>query len=150
MSENSQSLRKRSSLKTNNSLFPQEVDKKKSKRMSVNWNVDLKNLNYQEMKISFNVNNESVKKTSTFGKEKFIETRKKSIKNEFTKVKEMLKDYDLYEDLEADRDITLQNTKMNYEVGKLSTDSNEKSVENDNFMLKTMLINFSITNFVKI
>ena len=46
MSENSQSLRKRSSLKTNNSLFPQEVDKKKSKRMSVNWNVDLKNLNY--------------------------------------------------------------------------------------------------------
>lgn len=132
MSENSQSLRKRSSLKTNNSLFPQEVDKKKSKRMSVNWNVDLKNLNYQEMKISFNVNNESVKKTSTFGKEKFIETRKKSIKNEFTKVKEMLKDYDLYEDLEADRDITLQNTKMNYEVGKLSTDSNEKSVENDN------------------
>ena len=132
MSENSQSLRKRSSLKTNNSLFPQEVDKKKSKRMSVNWNVDLKNLNYQEMKISFNVNNESVKKTSTFGKEKFIETRKKSIKNEFTKVKEMLKDYDLYEDLEADRDITLQNTKMNYEAGKLSTDSNEKSVENDN------------------
>lgn len=132
MSENSQSLRKRSSLKTNNSLFPQEVDKKKSKRMSVNWNVDLKNLNYQEMKISFNVSNESVKKTSTFGKEKFIETRKKSIKNEFTKVKEMLKDYDLYEDLEADRDITLQNTKMNYEVGKLSTDSNEKSVENDN------------------
>ena len=132
MSENSQSLRKRSSLKTKNSLFPQEVDKKKSKRMSVNWNVDLKNLNYQEMKISFNVNNESVKKTSTFGKEKFIETRKKSIKNEFTKVKEMLKDYDLYEDLEADRDITLQNTKMNYEVGKLSTDSNEKSVENDN------------------
>ena len=132
MSENSQSLRKRSSLKTNNSLFNQEVDKKKSKRMSVNWNVDLKNLNYQEMKISFNVNNESVKKTSTFGKEKFIETRKKSIKNEFTKVKEMLKDYDLYEDLEADRDITLQNTKMNYEVGKLSTDSNEKSVENDN------------------
>ena len=132
MSENSQSLRKRSSLKTNNSLFPQEVDKKKSKRMSVNWNADLKNLNYQEMKISFNVSNESVKKTSTFGKEKFIETRKKSIKNEFTKVKEMLKDYDLYEDLEADRDITLQNTKMNYEVGKLSTDSNEKSVENDN------------------
>ena len=132
MSENSQSLRKRSSLKTNNSLFNQEVDKKKSKRMSVNWNVDLKNLNYQEMKISFNVSNESVKKTSTFGKEKFIETRKKSIKNEFTKVKEMLKDYDLYEDLEADRDITLQNTKMNYEVGKLSTDSNEKSVENDN------------------
>ena len=132
MSENSQSLRKRSSLKTNNSLFPQEVDKKKSKRMSVNWNVDLKNLNYQEMKISFNVSNESVKNTSTFGKEKFIETRKKSIKNEFTKVKEMLKDYDLYEDLEADRDITLQNTKMNYEVGKLSTDSNEKSVENDN------------------
>lgn len=57
---------------------------------------------------------------------------KKSIKNEFTKVKEMLKDYDLYEDLEADRDITLQNTKMNYEAGKLSTDSNEKSVENDN------------------
>ena len=132
MSENSQSLRKRSSLKTNNSLFPQEVDKKKSKRMSVNWNADLKNFNYQEMKISFNVSNERVKKTSTFGKEKFIETRKKSIKNEFTKVKEMLKDYDLYEDLEADRDITLQNTKMNYEVGKLSTDSNEKSVENDN------------------
>ena len=128
MSENTQSLRKRSSLKSNNSIFPQDVEKKKSKRMSVNWNLDLKNLNYQEMKISFN---DGVKKTSTFGKEKFKETRKKSIKNEFTKVKEMLKDYNLYDDLEEDSDLTLKNTKMNYEVGKLSTDSNEKS-ENDN------------------
>ena len=130
MSENTQSLRKRSSLKSNNSIFPQDVEKKKSKRMSVNWNLDLKNLNYQEMKISFNVGS-GVKKTSTFGKEKFKETRKKSIKNEFTKVKEMLKDYNLYDDLEEDSDLTLKNTKMNYEVGKLSTDSNEKS-ENDN------------------
>ena len=122
---------KHSSLKMNNSLFDEEPNKKKSKRLSVNWNVDLKNVNYQEMKISFDVDS-SVKKTSSFGKEKFKESRKQSVKNEFTKVKEMLKDYDLYEDLEADRDITLQNTKMNYEVGKLSTDSNEKSVENDN------------------
>ena len=132
MSENTQSLRKRSSLKTSNSIFPQDVEKKKSKRMSVNWNIDLKNLNYQEMKISFNVgSNDGVKKTSTFWKEKFNETRKKSIKNEFTKVKEMLKDYNLYDDLEEDSDLTLQNTKMNYEAGKLSTDSNEKS-ENEN------------------
>ena len=119
MSENTQSLRKRSSLKSNNSIFPQDVEKKKSKRMSVNWNLDLKNLNYQEMKISFNVgSNDGVKKTSTFGKEKFKETRKKSIKNEFTKVKEMLKDYNLYDALEEDSDLTLKNTKMNYEVGK--------------------------------
>ena len=132
MSENTQSLRKRSSLKTSNSIFPQDVEKKKSKRMSVNWNIDLKNLNYQEMKISFNVgSNDGVKKTSTFGKEKFNETRKQSVKNEFTKVKEMLKDYNLYDDLEEDSDLTLKNTKMNYEAGKLSTDSNEKS-ENEN------------------
>ena len=121
---------KHSSLKMNNSLFDEELNKKKSKRLSVNWNVDLKNVNYQEMKISFDVDS-GVKKTSSFGKEKFKESRKQSVKNEFTKVKEMLKDYNLYDDLEEDSDLTLKNTKMNYEVGKLSTDSNEKS-ENDN------------------
>ena len=121
---------KHSSLKMNNSLFDEELNKKKSKRLSVNWNVDLKNINYQEMKISFDVDS-GVKKTSSFGKEKFKESRKQSVKNEFTKVKEMLKDYNLYDDLEEDSDLTLKNTKMNYEVGKLSTDSNEKS-ENDN------------------
>ena len=122
---------KHSSLKMNNSLFDEELNKKKSKRLSVNWNVDLKNVNYQEMKISFDVDS-SVKKTSSFGKEKFKESRKQSVKNEFTKVKEMLKDYNLYDDLEEDKAETLKNTKMNYKVGKLSTDSNEKVSDSDN------------------
>ena len=122
---------KHSSLKMNNSLFDEEPNKKKSKRLSVNWNVDLKNVNYQEMKISFDVDS-GVKKTSSFGKEKFKESRKQSVKNEFTKVKEMLKDYNLYDDLDEDKDETLKNTKMNYEVGKLSTDSNEKVSDSDN------------------
>ena len=122
---------KHSSLKMNNSLFDEEPNKKKSKRLSVNWNVDLKNVNYQEMKISFDVDS-SVKKTSSFGKEKFKESRKQSVKNEFTKVKEMLKDYNLYDDLEEDKAETLKNTKMNYKVGKLSTDSNEKVSDSDN------------------
>ena len=122
---------KHSSLKMNNSLFDEEPNKKKSKRLSVNWNVDLKNVNYQEMKISFDVDS-GVKKTSSFGKEKFKESRKQSVKNEFTKVKEMLKDYNLYDDLEADKAETLKNTKMNYKVGKLSTDSNEKVSDSDN------------------
>ena len=76
---------KHSSLKMNNSLFDEEPNKKKSKRLSVNWNVDLKNVNYQEMKISFEFDS-GVKKTSSFGKEKFKESRKQSVKNEFTKV----------------------------------------------------------------
>ena len=80
----------------------EKTNKKKSKRLSVNWNVDLKNVNYQEMKISFDVDS-GVKKTSSFGKEKFKESRKQSVKNEFTKVKEMLKDYNLYDDLEEDK-----------------------------------------------
>ena len=122
---------KHSSLKMNNSLFDEELNKKKSKRLSVNWNVDLKNINYQEMKISFDVDS-GVKKTSSFGKEKFKESRKQSVKNEFTKVKEMLKDYNLYDDLEEDKAETLKNTKMNYKVGKLSTDSNEKVSDSDN------------------
>ena len=122
---------KHSSLKMNNSLFDEEPNKKKSKRLSVNWNVDLKNVNYQEMKISFDVDS-GVKKTSSFGKEKFKESRKQSVKNEFTKVKEMLKDYNLYDDLEEDKAETLKNTKMNYKVGKLSTDSNEKVSDSDN------------------
>ena len=122
---------KHSSLKMNNSLFDEELNKKKSKRLSVNWNVDLKNVNYQEMKISFDVDS-SVKKTSSFGKEKFKESRKQSVKNELTKVKEMLKDYNLYDDLEEDKAETLKNTKMNYKVGKLSTDSNEKVSDSDN------------------
>ena len=122
---------KHSSLKMNNSLFDEEPNKKKSKRLSVNWNVDLKNVNYQEMKISFDVDS-GVKKTSSFGKEKFKESRKQSVKNEFTKVKEMLKDYNLYDDLEEEKAETLKNTKMNYKVGKLSTDSNEKVSDSDN------------------
>ena len=122
---------KHSSLKMNNSLFDEELNKKKSKRLSVNWNVDLKNVNYQEMKISFEFDS-GVKKTSSFGKEKFKESRKQSVKNEFTKVKEMLKDYNLYDDLEEDKAETLKNTKMNYKVGKLSTDSNEKVSDSDN------------------
>ena len=122
---------KHSSLKMNNSLFDEELNKKKSKRLSVNWNGDLKNVNYQEMKISFDVES-GVKKTSSFGKEKFKESRKQSVKNEFTKVKEMLKDYNLYDDLEEDKAETLKNTKMNYKVGKLSTDSNEKVSDSDN------------------
>ena len=122
---------KHSSLKMNNSLFDEELNKKKSKRLSVNWNVDLKNVNYQEMKISFDVDS-GVKKTSSFGKEKFKESRKQSVKNEYTKVKEMLKDYNLYDDLEEDKAETLKNTKMNYKVGKLSTDSNEKVSDSDN------------------
>ena len=122
---------KHSSLKMNNSLFDEELNKKKSKRHSVNWNVDLKNVNYQEMKISFEFDS-GVKKTSSFGKEKFKESRKQSVKNEFTKVKEMLKDYNLYDDLEEDKAETLKNTKMNYKVGKLSTDSNEKVSDSDN------------------
>ena len=122
---------KHSSLKMNNSLFDEELNKKKSKRLSVNWNVDLKNVNYQEMKISFDVDS-GVKKTSSFGKEKFKESRKQSVKNEFTKVKEMLKDYNLYDYLEEDKAETLKNTKMNYKVGKLSTDSNEKVSDSDN------------------
>ena len=122
---------KHSSLKMNNSLFDEELNKKKSKRLSVNWNVDLKNVNYQEMKISFDVDS-GVKNTSSFGKEKFKESRKQSVKNEFTKVKEMLKDYNLYDYLEEDKAETLKNTKMNYKVGKLSTDSNEKVSDSDN------------------
>ena len=122
---------KHSSLKMNNSLFDEELNKKKSKRLSVNWNVDLKNVNYQEMKISFDVDS-GVKKTSSFGKEKFKESRKQSVKNEFTKVKEMLNDYHLYDYLEEDKAETLKNTKMNYKVGKLSTDSNEKVSDSDN------------------
>ena len=122
---------KHSSLKMNNSLFDEELNKKKSKRLSVNWNVDLKNVNYQEMKISFEFDS-GVKKTSSFGKEKFKESRKQSVKNEFTKVKEMLKDYNLYDYLEEDKAEALKNTKMNYKVGKLSTDSNEKVSDSGN------------------
>ena len=44
----------------------------------------------------------------------------------------MLKDYNLYDDLEEDKAETLKNTKMNYKVGKLSTDSNEKVSDSDN------------------
>lgn len=134
MTENIQPNPKRqkhSSLKMNNCLFPDgEGVKKKSKRLSVNWNLDLKNVNYQEMKISFDVS-DPVKKTSTFGKEKFKETRKRSTKDEFTLAKEMLKNYNLYDDLEGENIETLKNTKMNYEVGKLSTDSNEKTGDNE-------------------
>ena len=126
--------KKRSSLKMSNCLTEEELKalQKRYKRLSVNWDSSLKSIDLQTIKTSFEQIDKEKVDRCVKKDPKFEEARRKSIKNEFTKVKEMLKDYDLYEDLEADRDITLQNTKMNYEVGKLSTDSNEKSVENDN------------------
>ena len=85
--------KKRSSLKKSNYLTPEELAmlQKRNKRLSVNWAINLKSIDLKNIKTSFE-NDLKEKNDVPIKKDpKFEEVRKKSIQNEFTLVKEMLK-----------------------------------------------------------
>ena len=92
---------KRSSLKKNENLSPEEIEKlkQKSKRLSVNFNNSVNLTQFDPSKKKFSV---SVEKVSFEHEEnkKFKEIRRKSVKNEFTLVKEIMKKNNITDDFE--------------------------------------------------
>lgn len=117
---------KRSSLKNNSNLTPEEIEKlkSKSKRLSVNFNTSVNLTNFDMAK-----KNVTIAKVSfeTEKNNKFKENRRKSVKNEFTLVKEMLKNSEIQNEIEDD-EITKKNTKLNE---KHDTSPGTDSSEND-------------------
>jgi len=119
---------KRSSLKNNSNLTPEEIEKlkAKSKRLSVKWNSSV-NLTYLDLSQK-KVTHDKVSFDSEKNK-KFLENRRQSVKNEFTLVKEMLKNTDIQNELD---EITKKNTKLNEKHDTSpGTDSSESSNEEE-------------------
>jgi hypothetical protein len=118
---------KRSSLKNNSNLTPEEIEKlkSKSKRLSVNFNtsVNLTNFDMSKQKVTIEKVSFEPEKNN-----KFKENRRKSVKNEFTLVKEMLKNTEIQNEIEGDDEITKKNTKLNE---KHDTSPGTDSSEND-------------------
>ena len=118
---------KRSSLRNNNIMSPEELEviKKKSKRHSVNWNGDVNLVNDTKKKLEISLT-PIVNRNSE--KNKFNEARRRSVHNEFTLVKEFLKkenfedsDDEIISKEEIEK--TEKNTKLNVEVGKNMSDN---------------------------
>lgn len=128
-------VKKRSSLKMSNCLTPEELSQlqKRCKRLSVNWDasLNLKSIDLKNIKTSFEQANKASVDKPPKKDAKFEEARKKSIKNEFTLVKEMMKEHKIdEEELTQDKEIS-QNTLKNLEVGKIPEDNNSNS-QSDN------------------
>ena len=128
-------MKKRSSLKMSNCLTPDELSQlqKRCKRLSVNWDasLNLKSIDLKNIKTSFEQTDKVNVDKPPMKDPKFEEARKKSIKNEFTLVKEMMKNYKLDdEELTQDKEIS-QNTLKNLEVGKIPEDDNS-NCQSDN------------------
>lgn len=125
--------KKRSSLKNSNYLTPEELAmlQKRNKRLSVNWAINLKSIDLKNIKTSFENDLKERNDVPVKKDPKFEEVRKKSIKNEFTLVKEMIKNKQIDdEELVQDSEIS-QNTLKNVEVGKTMDDSGSDS-QSDN------------------
>ena len=135
---------KRSSLKNSTPLNVNDFAKiqHKNKRNSVSWNVNT-NMDIKEIKPIFHVDNgeDKGRKMSDFGVQsnilhkKFEEARKRSIKNEFSFAKELLKNKPLVEEIDQENLEEIKvNTEKNKEVGKLVDDKNSNSENSDENM----------------
>ena len=112
---------RRSSLRThdaNNQLDPTALMKLKEKRNSVSWGQS-NTFQFKAMKAMFQESSDVDKpKKETEEKHKqFIESRKKSIKNEFSIVKELMKNKNILEEDELDEELK-NNTNKNKQFGK--------------------------------
>lgn len=139
--------RKRSSLKCHNIDLPQSelllLAQKNRRKSQVAWKDDISGLKAKDLltKVKIGEENEPAEagtkphsksiKISSKNKE-FVEARRRSIKNEFTLVKELLKNKSEEEDTEGDEkdkeeeEITEKNTQKNFLFGKNSdTESSE-------------------------
>ena len=129
---------RRSSLKCynqSNKLDPNNLLQVKSKRNSVSWGQS-NTFKFKAMKAMFEESNEIAKeKKDTEEHKQFVESRKKSIKNEFSLVKELIqqKQYIIDEDEEneEDDDEVKKNTNKNLEIGKEDLKNESNSSDSD-------------------
>ena len=127
---------RRSSLKSynkNNKLDQNNLLNIKSKRHSVSWGQS-NTFQFKAMKALFQESNDITKdKKDTEEHKQFIESRKKSIKNEFSLVKELMqqKQYIIDEDEESEEsdEEVKNNTNKNIKIGK--SEINEESSKSD-------------------
>lgn len=114
-------LKKRSSLKTADSISKGELEQlqQRCKRLSVNWDksINFKSVKLKSIKTSFE---EMGKKGDDMKAKLFDEKRRDSIKNEFSLVRELMKNGNIDEEDEEDENaVTIkENTRKNVEFGK--------------------------------
>ena len=111
---------RRSSLKssdTNSKLDPESLLKIKSKRNSVSWGQS-NTFQFKAMKAMFQ-ETKDIEKPSKEKEEKhqkFVEDRRKSIKNEFSIVKELMKNKNIIDEEDMDEEVK-KNTDKNVQIG---------------------------------
>ena len=122
---------RRSSLKThdpNSKLDPEALNKLKNKRNSVSWGQS-NTFQFKAMKAMFTESTDvnQPKKETEEKHQKFLESRKKSIKNEFSIVKELMKNNkNIIEEDELDEKIK-KNTNKNVKIGKDALNEDSES-----------------------
>ncbi len=123
MSKNNEEIKpKRSSLKNSERLNPNEIMAYSKKRNSVSWKLN-SNLNFDEVKAKFNIKE---KKEENEHDKQFKEARRKSIKNEFSLAKELLKNNKEILEIENEEgDEIKENTHRNEHI-KNESDSEEE------------------------
>ena len=122
MSENKENKPKRSSLKNSKPINPNEILAYSKKRNSVSWKIG-SNLNFPEVKTKFDIEN---KKENEHDKQ-FKEARRKSIKNEFSLAKELLKNNkEILEIENEENDDIKENTHRNEHIKDDSDSDDEK------------------------
>ena len=127
---------RRSSLRThdpNNQLDASSLLKLKNKRNSVSWGQS-NTFQFKAMKAMFQESSDVDKKLSKETEEKhkqFVESRKKSIKNEFSIAKEMMKNKNIIEEDEFDDEVK-KNTDKNVKMGKDALDEESESSSSSN------------------
>ena len=130
---------RRSSLKAGqagNKLDPQNLLKFKGKRHSVSFGQS-NTFQFKAMKAMFQESHEAdkPKKQTEEEHKKFVESRRKSIKNEFSLVKEMLKNNkNIIEELEDSDEEVKKNTDKNIKIGheNLNEESSSSESNSDN------------------
>ena len=124
---------RRSSLKssdTNAKLDPESLLKLKNKRNSVSWGQS-NTFQFKAMKAMFQESKEVDKpsKETAERHQKFVESRKKSIKNEFSIVKEMMKNKNMIAEEDSDEEVK-KNTDKNIQIGKDALNEESESGSN--------------------
>ena len=136
---------RRSSFKNSNlntKLDPHTLGKLKTKRNSVSWGQS-NTFEFKAMKAMFQESNEvnQPKKEDEEKHQKFLESRKKSIKNEFSIVKELMKNKNFISEEEdvdeevknnTDKNVKFGHEALNEESESSSNSSNSKSENEEN------------------
>ena len=118
--QNDEKIQKRPSLKNTEHLDPHDILEYGKKRSSVSWKENEK-LNFHEVKAKFNIEN----KDESEHDKQFKEARRKSIKNEFSLAKELLKNNKEILEIEENEDIK-ENTHKNEHIKDDSDSDGEK------------------------